>query len=124
MIECIDYAVRLFLDYYILIAVVWSLGFGLLACKMFSVKTSYPWDYLRQVALNGVACGFGWAALAVFWHRHCGKNPCTFKELDLADFGVALIALLGISGHLPHFVTKGLDAVAGWMQRGASKEKN
>jgi hypothetical protein len=83
---------------------------------MFGV-TSKGASFLLQV-VNGTACAFGWAALAVFWHRHCSAGACTFTALDLADFALALVALVGISGLLPFYLSKSLDAGVEWMRRG------
>lgn len=72
---------------------------GIFACQIFGVATtgqSLSWK-LHQFWLNFVGSATGWGAALILGSRIAYQ----VSELSAVDFGLALVAFLGITGYLP-----------------------
>ena|SRR5258706_10215993 len=88
---------------FLVAAVAASAFFGLEACTIFSVPWPSRWPgRIYQFWFNFCGSALGWGTLAVLYGRvgphWSGATSTTFT---LTDFGLALVAFAGVTGHIP-----------------------
>ena len=61
---------------------------------------------VQQIWLNFLGGVVGWAALWLLLHQWWGlrRIPASSVQMTASDFGLALVAFVGISGYLPYAV--------------------
>lgn len=96
---------------FLLVAVIASGFFGFYCFEIHNLgRSTFEWqEKIQQVWFNFIGAFAGWIALWILIRQWWGAwrlptTPAVPVQMTLSDFGLALIAFVGMSGYLPFTV--------------------
>ena len=89
--------------WYVALSMVASGFYGFAAISIFQVSTdNKPWSWrVHQFWLNFLGALCGWAALFMLVYRLSPAFRGSDNQIAASDFGLFLVAFIGVTGYLP-----------------------